>query len=407
MVIQETDKNTTGEWKATNNRSHFVEAAETQVPTPTPPDATTDGATFVAPAINPDTISVLSDDDLIAACKSQFKLTDSSYSLFRRDKHLLASIYDEMVSRFRDEHSKGHERDGKPTLRQAFALAGWNYDAARRFRQRHEQEKKSRMLTTYENPARPLKLTEGDTVELKDDKAATEYVVVNVHESAPKVDIAPKSNANGRTETVPTESLKKASVPVKKVKRGDLLLCEDIGAEYIYKGNGEFARTKTPTVLQQKRERELANIEAKQRREKAKSEEKKSQREVRKAEAVRRELDKLAERERRKADAEAKKQAARNKKVESAAKKTPRTKEETAAKPTDPEKVKVARIGDTNEFGVFPESETEYTIAKALTIGTKQVCETERERINANRARTAGSRGNVVGMVNAEAQQEA
>lgn len=47
--------------------------------------------------------------------------------------------------------------------------------------------------------------------------------------------------------------------------------------------------------------------------------------------------------------------------------------------------VKMARIGNTNEFGVFPESCWKCTTANALTIGTRQVCEAERDRINAKR----------------------
>ena len=42
----------------------------------------------------------------------------------------------------------------------------------------------------------------------------------------------------------------------------------------------------------------------------------------------------------------------------------------------------MARVGDTREFGVFPESCHEYTATNALTIGTRDVCEAERDRIN-------------------------
>ncbi len=121
-----------------------------QAARPALPEAATDPGTFVAPLLSPEVISKLSNGDLIAVCKSQYNLTASSYSIFRKDKELLAAIYDEMVDRFRDENLKGDKRDGNPTLKQAFALAGWNYDAARKFRQRHEQDKKRRMLTAYE-----------------------------------------------------------------------------------------------------------------------------------------------------------------------------------------------------------------------------------------------------------------
>ena len=84
--------------------------------------------------------------------------------------------------------------------------------------------------------------------------------------------------------------------------------------------------------------------------------------------------------------AEAKKQVVRKKKAEIPAKKPTQTKEEPAAKASTPEKVLVARIGHTTEFGVFPESCEEHTAANALTIGTKRACEDERDRLNAKRA---------------------
>ena len=84
--------------EGTARTPHLIATAETQSA------STIAGATFVAPAINPDTISVLSDDDLIAACKSQFKLTDSSYSLFREDTKafdsVIASAREQGYSRF-------------------------------------------------------------------------------------------------------------------------------------------------------------------------------------------------------------------------------------------------------------------------------------------------------------------
>jgi hypothetical protein len=62
--------------------------------------------------------------------------------------------------------------------------------------------------------------------------------------------------------------------------------------------------------------------------------------------------------------------------------------------------VKMARIGNTNEFGVFPESCWKCTTANALTIGTRQVCEAERDRINAKRPAKNDSVENPVGAAN-------
>jgi hypothetical protein len=58
--------------------------------------------------------------------------------------------------------------------------------------------------------------------------------------------------------------------------------------------------------------------------------------------------------------------------------------------------VKMARIDNKNEFGVFPESCWKYTRANALTIGTRQVCEAERDRINAKRLADNDSVENLV-----------
>jgi hypothetical protein len=65
--------------------------------------------------------------------------------------------------------------------------------------------------------------------------------------------------------------------------------------------------------------------------------------------------------------------------------------------------VKMARIGNTNEFGVFPESCWKCTTANALRIGTRQVCEAERDRINATRPAKNDSVENLV--ANGDAHQ--
>lgn len=80
---------------------------------------------------------------------------------------------------------------------------------------------------------------------------------------------------------------------------------------------------------------------------------------------------------------------------------------EAAVKATKTDKVLVARIGDTNEFGVFPQSCEEYTEKNALTIGTKQVCEAERDRINAKRAANAESIGALLATTNTPVLQTA
>jgi hypothetical protein len=220
-----------------------------------------------------------------------------------------------------------------------------------------------------------------------------------VHESAPKVDVVSKADATGKTLTVPTESVTKVVIPIRKIKLNDLILCDDNGAEYQYVGGGKFSRTKTPTGLEQKRERDVAAIKAKKEREAAKAEEKKRQQELRKAEAARRDLEKIAEKERRKAEVSAKKEAARAKRSTAAAHRANKCSKVSSAKSTattaKTHLVKVARIGDTQEFGVFSESCSGYTAARAVTIGARAVCEAERDRINNKRRGDCAPGGNV------------
>lgn len=118
----------------------------------------------------------------------------------------------------------------------------------------------------------------------------------------------------------------------------------------------------------------------------------KRQQELRNAEAARCALDKLAEKESRQTEAAAEK-AARTKKNEPGVKTT--------------NKVLVSRIGDTHEFGVFPDSCDEHTAANALTIGTKQACEAERDRLNTKRAVNAESLAILPGAANTQVPQTA
>lgn len=252
--------------------------------------------------VTPDEIAGLSDNDLLTGLKKQRNRTHEELDAF-------VIFFDEAVVRFSDEQPRtasGHfERSNQPTLPEAFAAIGLNYETERKRKQRYL----AAMRVRFAMP-KPLQLSEGDTVKPKDGSGDAEYTVVNVHQSAPKVDVVPKGSASVNSVTFATESLKRVKPTIKKVRVGELILCQDKGAEYKYEGNGKFTRTKTPTALEQKRERELASIKAKKEREVAKLEEKKRQQELRKAEAARKELEKIAEKERRKAEADAKKEAA-------------------------------------------------------------------------------------------------
>jgi hypothetical protein len=68
--------------------------------------------------------------------------------------------------------------------------------------------------------------------------------------------------------------------------------------------------------------------------------------------------------------------------------------------------VKMVRIGNTDEFGVFPESCWKYTTANALRIGTRQECEAERDRINAKHIANNNSVENLVAHGDAHQNQQ-
>lgn len=372
-----------------------------QVATPPPADASTDSGGTLVPAefrftetqyeptedVTSKQLSKLSQDDLLTGLAKQYRKTRGSFASFSCDLSLLVSFYDAVVARYSNERVSKN-RNGEPTLREAFAAIGWNYDAARKMKQRYNNTMKA--LPDYASAPKPLQLKEGDKVKSKTkagDGGVKEGVVVGVDTTAQKADVL----FDGTTEptTVLAESLAKVSVPVHKVKIGDRILCEDTGEEHEYGGHGKFPRTKTPTLAEQKKERALAKINAKQEREKAKAEEKNRKSELRNAEAARRDLDKLAEKETYQPDG---------------ATNAARTMKEPVTKIT---KVLVARISNTQEFGVFPDSCTEHSAASALTIGTKQVCEAERDRLNAKRAPEAESLGIVIGASNTQVQQTA
>lgn len=208
---------------------------------------------------------------LIDECKQRVRVADASQQRLNSDAGNLDTVYLEMVVRFRDQNLKGANRDGKPTLKQAFKLAGWNYDAARKFHQRYEAWLKKRLLTDDENPEK-LHLSEGDTI--KD--ANGEYLVKQLSDGDMQATIIKTTTDGEETVTVPLYDSDGIpmyeKVPVKKVEInvGDLVILTDMegdGAEFRYDGNETFTRTETPTIAEQ---RELKAQAAKEKKAAAK-----------------------------------------------------------------------------------------------------------------------------------------
>ena len=282
--------------EATTIKSQSIAAAETPVAMPVlaiAPCGTNVPYVFRETNYEPpdevktEEVRLLSHDDLLTGLKRQYDFTRQSHMGFRHDLTKLVQFYDAVVDRFKDQYVAGDKRDGKPRLRESFYAIGWNYDAARKMRQRFN----TNALPDHASPPKPLQLTEGDVVKTNDgDKG----VVTHVHESAPKVDVVFEGDTEAVTES--TKGLIKVKPSVRKVKIGDLFLFEDKQAEYVYKGDGKFSRTETPTLILQKRYADAAKLQAKKDRQDAAAAEKAKEKERRQAEAQRRTQEKMMKR---------------------------------------------------------------------------------------------------------------
>jgi hypothetical protein len=107
---------------------------------------------------------------------------------------------------------------------------------------------------------KPLQLTEGETVRDKGTLEIGEVVELPDFNGEPKATV---KFGKGEVVTVPTTDLMKIKSSVRNVKVGDLFLLLDKGAEYVYNGDGKFARTETPTLAQQKKMKEEADARKK------------------------------------------------------------------------------------------------------------------------------------------------
>jgi hypothetical protein len=281
-----------------------LEAEVRQVDTPSPANGTSgtivsEGFVFTETQYEPtadvtgEDLSKLSQDDLLTGLKKQFINARKSHGQFGRDLSALVLFYDQVVKHCKIQGVGGEGRKGVPTLQQAFHSVGWNYEAARKMRQRYAASMNA--LPAYAPGPKPLQLREADLV-IEQGKDGV-FTVVNVHTpspaNTPAVDIVPEGDDKATPRVITTESLKKVSI--KKVEVGDYILCDDNGTEYKYVGQGKFERRETPAFIRQKRECELAEINAKRARATAETEEKKRQNELRKAEAERRDLKRIEE----------------------------------------------------------------------------------------------------------------
>jgi hypothetical protein len=223
-------------------------------------------------------LSTLSQDDLFTGCAKQYRKTRVSFGYAGRDLTTLVAFVDYISDTYKDERVSKN-RNGKPTVRDAFLAMGWNYEAARKMRQRYLAA--MRALPDYASAPKPKQLSDGSTVQQEGDN--TQYVVLG-RPQAGEVEIVPEgaSSLDG-VKTVPAASL--CRVSVKKIKINDLIR-DDKGNEYRYVGGGNLKRTNTPAITEKRKRESDAIAKAREDQATALLETKKSQAELRKAEAA-------------------------------------------------------------------------------------------------------------------------
>jgi hypothetical protein len=183
-------------------------------------------------------ISRLTDNDLLTGLKKQYDNTRMTYEGYKHDGGNLVLFIDTVIARYKDARVAGAKRDGKPTVREAFAAIGWSYDAARQAKSRFKQN----LLPQYAKRPR-LKLAAGDVVK---DGSGNEYVVDHNHVTVDFVELLGEDGDGATRVIAPIYDLDGdpifKKVNPRKVKVGDRLLCQDNGKEYVYSGGGIFAR---------------------------------------------------------------------------------------------------------------------------------------------------------------------
>lgn len=255
-------------------------------------------------------LSKLHEDDLFTGLAKQYRKTRVSHGWYRRDATTLVAFVDYIIEHYKDERVSKN-RDGKPTVKDVFFAIGWNYEAARKMRQRYRTAMAA--LPDYAPTPKPKQLSDGSTVQQEGDN--TQYVVLGRPQPG-GVEIVPEGASSlADAKTVSVEVVSRVSV--KKIKANDLIR-DDNGKEYRYIGGGVLKRINTPAIAE-KRDREAAAIaKAREDRTTGLAEEQRRKAELRKAQAAQRDIERIAE-AKAKQEAEAKKKAEKKVKETAAA----------------------------------------------------------------------------------------
>lgn len=313
----------------------------------------------------------LEDNSLLTCLKKQYRKTND-------DREAFLVYYEETVRRFarpRLRDANGHfVSDGKPTLPEAFAAIGLSFEAEQKRSERYK--KKLKELAELATPAlteEPESLQEfsnGEEVYFPGCENTTTYYVVGKDIKANTYDLISSDGKEEKKKVPPQQLTPAVRQPVHKLKEGDRYVDTATKREFVYDGMGRLKPVVLPPAVKQAldtlSQREIASSVTKAKRDVPTAEEKSAQKARRRKEAEQRDRKKIETLNAKRAEAKPKGSAA-------------------SMSSTKMQPVKVARIGDTAEFGVFPESCTEYTTDTAQTIGTRDMCESERDRINEKR----------------------
>jgi hypothetical protein len=236
----------------------------------------------------------------LGVIKTAYDAASDVYKTYKAGKANLNVFYEEMLAEFKDQGHGGAARNGKPTLRDAFNLAGWNYDAARTFKYRYDalSPEKDKLKSVPEYEERPvLQLTAGDEVLLED----VEYEVKSVDLTSQRAVLTRESD-DGNGGVLLTSPIcdgdgvplleKKKKPAARKLDVGKLCLIDGIEYEFTGYSQSSFKRTLTPTPEEVKKQAEAEALKNKKAREDARAREQEIK-DDRRAEALRRDREKM------------------------------------------------------------------------------------------------------------------
>jgi hypothetical protein len=116
-----------------------------------------------------DSVRRYGDGDLIAAVRLHTDTMRDAIQTFCLTNEDRCVLYEELHARFKAQHVLGEKRNGKPTLRQAFDLAGWDYDKARAWHSYWMRASKDLIKLDVAKRSRMLDVVDGDILTVTDD----------------------------------------------------------------------------------------------------------------------------------------------------------------------------------------------------------------------------------------------